>query len=205
MQRIHINVDGVRLSHVSPKFLVKCVLITILPFTQIIRYAKNGSPLWCSSTFQPQAKDIPTCQCGSPRLFEFQVIIFMRYLTVKDEENKYYAVFMACIVITYGFQTLCSQIARKHLLRRIIFVAILFFGYLFISHIQCEAFATLKVTTILIFCKKSNDDTRWRFSILFKRKILIFQQNFALNSSISPSRLRIVGEYIRFEGVMLWN
>ncbi|XP_022695391.1 programmed cell death protein 2-like [Varroa jacobsoni] len=40
---------------------------------QIIRYCKAGKPLWVSSQDLP--KQVPSCElCGSPRIFEFQVM-----------------------------------------------------------------------------------------------------------------------------------
>lgn len=36
-----------------------------------IRYSFGNQPLWVHSTNKPE--DIPPCQCGAPRVFEFQV------------------------------------------------------------------------------------------------------------------------------------
>jgi len=38
-----------------------------------LRYHRNGEPLWVSDEDQPRKKDIPPCECGSERVFEFQV------------------------------------------------------------------------------------------------------------------------------------
>lgn len=43
--------------------------------TQVLRYSRNGSPLWVSAYQKPQQEEIPTCQlCGAQRVFEFQVM-----------------------------------------------------------------------------------------------------------------------------------
>lgn len=41
---------------------------------QIIRYCLGGTPLWVSSENIATENDIPDCQCGSKRQFEFQVL-----------------------------------------------------------------------------------------------------------------------------------
>ncbi|XP_034284278.1 programmed cell death protein 2 isoform X2 [Pantherophis guttatus] len=42
---------------------------------QVIRYCRNGEgPIWISGLNVPQDPDIPNCQCGSKRVFEFQVM-----------------------------------------------------------------------------------------------------------------------------------
>jgi len=41
---------------------------------QILRYDRGGDPLFVSDEFIPAAEDIPPCQCGAPRTFEFQVV-----------------------------------------------------------------------------------------------------------------------------------
>lgn len=41
---------------------------------QVIRYSRNGEPLWLSDAHQPCSESIPACDyCGSEREFEFQV------------------------------------------------------------------------------------------------------------------------------------
>ena len=42
---------------------------------QVLRYHQNGEPLWVSDEGKPSEGDIPLCECGSERVFEFQVII----------------------------------------------------------------------------------------------------------------------------------
>ena len=44
-------------------------------FYQVLRYHQNGEPLWVSDEGKPNDGDIPKCECGSERVFEFQVII----------------------------------------------------------------------------------------------------------------------------------
>ncbi|KAM9558852.1 programmed cell death protein 2 [Salvelinus alpinus] len=41
---------------------------------QVLRYFRDGSPLWVSSEHVPVEKGIPHCSCGSRRIFEFQVM-----------------------------------------------------------------------------------------------------------------------------------
>lgn len=41
---------------------------------QVLRYCRGGQALWISAQNIPSAADIPDCQCGSKRLFEFQVM-----------------------------------------------------------------------------------------------------------------------------------
>ena len=41
---------------------------------QVLRYHQNGEPLWVSDEGKPNDGDIPKCECGSKRVFEFQVI-----------------------------------------------------------------------------------------------------------------------------------
>lgn len=44
---------------------------------QVLRYQRNGEPLWLSDDHRPSDDDIPPCSyCGSPRVFEFQVSSF---------------------------------------------------------------------------------------------------------------------------------
>ncbi|XP_046330210.2 programmed cell death protein 2-like [Haliotis rufescens] len=41
---------------------------------QVLRYDRNGTPLWISASHKPQPSDIPPCSCGAPRQFEFQIL-----------------------------------------------------------------------------------------------------------------------------------
>nr|XP_046240241.1 programmed cell death protein 2 [Scatophagus argus] len=41
---------------------------------QVVRYSREGSPLWVSSQHIPSDQDIPPCSCGAKRTFEFQVM-----------------------------------------------------------------------------------------------------------------------------------
>lgn len=41
---------------------------------QVIRFHRNGQPLWITTANQPKDIDIPACSiCQGPRIFEFQV------------------------------------------------------------------------------------------------------------------------------------
>jgi hypothetical protein len=43
--------------------------------SQVLRYAKEQTPLWTSNKQIPEAKDIPPCErCGCKRQFEFQIM-----------------------------------------------------------------------------------------------------------------------------------
>lgn len=48
-------------------------------FCQVLRYHQNGEPLWVCDEGKPNDGDIPKCECGSERVFEFQVIIKILY------------------------------------------------------------------------------------------------------------------------------
>jgi len=41
---------------------------------QVLRYERGGSPLLVSDEGVPVVEDIPACDCGAPRQFEFQVV-----------------------------------------------------------------------------------------------------------------------------------
>ncbi|MBN3309288.1 PDCD2 protein, partial [Amia calva] len=41
---------------------------------QVLRYCRNGSPLWVSAEHHPQENEIPHCVCGAKRVFELQVM-----------------------------------------------------------------------------------------------------------------------------------
>lgn len=42
---------------------------------QILRYDKDGEPLWVSGESTIKKADVPSCpQCGGPRSFEFQIM-----------------------------------------------------------------------------------------------------------------------------------
>ncbi|KAF1392991.1 hypothetical protein PFLUV_G00033770 [Perca fluviatilis] len=41
---------------------------------QVVRYSREGCPLWVSSQHIPSDQDIPACTCGAKRTFEFQVM-----------------------------------------------------------------------------------------------------------------------------------
>jgi len=47
-------------------------------FCQVLRYCQNGEPLWVSDEGKPNDGDIPKCECGSKRVFEFQVSLNKR-------------------------------------------------------------------------------------------------------------------------------
>ncbi|GAA6111087.1 programmed cell death protein 2 [Tachysurus ichikawai] len=41
---------------------------------QVLRYCREGSPLWVSSEHVSKKEDIPKCSCGTNRNFEFQIM-----------------------------------------------------------------------------------------------------------------------------------
>jgi len=41
---------------------------------QVVRYWRDGAPLWVSATHVPGQGDVPACRCGAPRRFEFQIL-----------------------------------------------------------------------------------------------------------------------------------
>ncbi|XP_076830784.1 programmed cell death protein 2 isoform X1 [Brachyhypopomus gauderio] len=41
---------------------------------QVLRYCRKGSPLWLSSEHVPSKGEVPKCQCGANRSFEFQIM-----------------------------------------------------------------------------------------------------------------------------------
>eukprot|EP00698_Gefionella_okellyi_P025003 TRINITY_DN900_c0_g1_i2.p1 TRINITY_DN900_c0_g1~~TRINITY_DN900_c0_g1_i2.p1 ORF type:complete len:340 (+),score=60.14 TRINITY_DN900_c0_g1_i2:47-1021(+) len=41
---------------------------------QVLRYERNGAPLWISSMHEPATDDIKPCSCGAPRTFECQIM-----------------------------------------------------------------------------------------------------------------------------------
>ncbi|XP_048586355.1 programmed cell death protein 2 [Nematostella vectensis] len=54
---------------------------------QVLRYQRGGEPLWVSDEYQPRLEDVPKCQCGSSRQFEFQIMPqLLNYLKVDSVE-----------------------------------------------------------------------------------------------------------------------
>lgn len=47
---------------------------SICIFFKVLRYCKDGSPLWVSAEHVPRDEEVPECPCGAKRLFEFQVM-----------------------------------------------------------------------------------------------------------------------------------
>lgn len=41
---------------------------------QVLRYQRNGKPLWVSKVNIPEESDVPKCSCGADRTFEFQIL-----------------------------------------------------------------------------------------------------------------------------------
>ena len=41
---------------------------------QVVRYHRSGDPLLVSEEGIPSASDVPKCECGAARIFEFQVM-----------------------------------------------------------------------------------------------------------------------------------
>ena len=54
---------------------------------QVLRYHQNGEPLWVSDEGKPSEADIPLCECGSERVFEFQVIIIIKKVVFDNFVN----------------------------------------------------------------------------------------------------------------------
>lgn len=48
--------------------------VIVYVFFKVLRYCKGGSPLWVSAEHVPRDEEVPECQCGAKRLFEFQVM-----------------------------------------------------------------------------------------------------------------------------------
>lgn len=56
---------------------------------QVLRYHQNGEPLWVSDEGKPSKDDIPRCECGSERVFEFQIMPqLLNYLHVDSLEES---------------------------------------------------------------------------------------------------------------------
>ncbi len=47
----------------------------ILILFKVLRHQRGGVPLWISNDHKATAEDIPSCTCGAPRQFEFQVCL----------------------------------------------------------------------------------------------------------------------------------
>ncbi|KAG8444348.1 hypothetical protein GDO86_009510 [Hymenochirus boettgeri] len=56
---------------------------------QVLRYCRDGEPLWISQKNIPRKKDIPNCGCGTKRIFEFQVMPqLLNHLKVDSLEDS---------------------------------------------------------------------------------------------------------------------
>ncbi|EDV24007.1 uncharacterized protein TRIADDRAFT_27184 [Trichoplax adhaerens] len=56
---------------------------------QILRYKRNGIPLWISSKDIPSSSDIPGCSCGAKRIFEFQIMPqLLHYLKIENSQTS---------------------------------------------------------------------------------------------------------------------
>lgn len=53
---------------------------------QVLRYAKNGTPLW--SVPQPLDLKIPKCPCGAERMFEFQLMPSLLHVLDVDKHTR---------------------------------------------------------------------------------------------------------------------
>ena len=54
---------------------------------QVLRYHQNGKPLWVSDEGKPSEDDIPRCDCGSERVFEFQVMMMVAFKAFESCDN----------------------------------------------------------------------------------------------------------------------
>ena len=54
---------------------------------QVLRYHQNGEPLWVSNEGKPSEDDIPICDCGSERVFEFQVMMMVTFKAFESHDN----------------------------------------------------------------------------------------------------------------------
>ena len=54
---------------------------------QVLRYHQNGEPLWVSDEGKPSEDDIPRCDCGSERVFEFQVMMMVAFKAFESCDN----------------------------------------------------------------------------------------------------------------------
>jgi len=56
---------------------------------QVLRYDEGGTPLWVSDENIPRDEDIPPCQCGAPRVFEFQIMPqLLNYLSIDTSSDS---------------------------------------------------------------------------------------------------------------------
>ena len=56
---------------------------------QVLRYQKGGNPLWVSDKNTASSANIPDCECGAKRQFEFQILPqLLNYLDVTTVESK---------------------------------------------------------------------------------------------------------------------
>lgn len=51
-----------------------CYILNGYVFFKVLRYCKEGTPLWVSAEHVPRDEEVPECPCGAKRLFEFQVM-----------------------------------------------------------------------------------------------------------------------------------
>lgn len=49
---------------------------------QVVRYHRSGDPLLVSEEGIPSASDVPKCECGAARIFEFQVMCVCECMNV---------------------------------------------------------------------------------------------------------------------------
>ena len=74
---------------------------------QVLRYHQSGEPLWVSDEGKPSEDDIPRCECGSERVFEFQVMMMVTFKAFKSHDN---GTFSVCGVFS------CSQYFEQKIL-----------------------------------------------------------------------------------------
>ncbi|CAL1280398.1 unnamed protein product [Larinioides sclopetarius] len=56
---------------------------------QVLRYHRGETPLWVSAEHVPSSKDIPDCECGAKRVFEFQIMPqLLNYLSLDSVQDS---------------------------------------------------------------------------------------------------------------------
>ena len=106
---------------------------------QVLRYHQSGEPLWVSDEGKPSEDDIPRCDCGSERVFEFQVMMMVAFKAFKSHDN---GTFSMCVVFC------CSQCFEQKILFFVAklktFSGVCFVQFLSLQLISKDHFCTLK-------------------------------------------------------------
>ena len=76
---------------------------------QVIRYQRSEEPLWISDQNVPSDKEIPNCEnCGSKRVFEFQIMPQLLYSLKLDKSVKEQSIDWGTLII-YTCEKSCSH------------------------------------------------------------------------------------------------